>query len=522
PTHPDHGPLPLTPVMHELHQRGGLNALTGRFAQWVTVQVPADLRQDQLVAALQAVVDHHRILGARLVTEYGEGESGPHLDVPREVRGVSDRVSRVTATGLDEETLDWTIEDQAHAASERLDPRSGEMLRLVWFDRGPETPGRLLLAIHHLVTDAVSWQVVLSDLASAWRSTVVGRTPVLAPVTSSFRQYAHLLSSMAYDADRLAELDTWVRTLESVEESQPLLGNRALDSSRDTEGTQRQLRLSVPSDVTSALLTTLPDAFNAGVNDVLLAGLAAALDGWRLRRGLAPLPMLLNVESHGRRELTADTDVSRAVGWFTSMHPVRLDARQASPDDVRAGGADAGHLVKHVKEQLREVPGDGLGYGMLRFLNAATAPILADLPKPEIGFNYLGRVEPSSPGGGPGGAAANDWQLTGSTAMGGDADPGLPVMHVLETGGFVRERSDGPELVLLLTWPDRALDEADVRELGEGWRDMLGGLVAHASRPDVGGHTPSDLSLVTLTQGQIEEIESMFGDDEAQDGAHHG
>ncbi|MEC4021165.1 condensation domain-containing protein, partial [Streptomyces sp. H27-D2] len=180
---------------------------------------------------------------------------------------------------------------------------------------------------------------------------------------------------------------------------------------------------------------------------------------------------------------------SRTVGWFTSVHPVRLDAGPADIGEVRAGGAAAGRVVKRVKEQLRAVPGDGLGYGMLRYLNPETGAVLAGLPSAQIGFNYLGRFS------GRGG----EWQLT-QDGFGKGANGRAPVMHALEVLGMVHDVPGGPELTLSLAWPERILDEAEVQALLDGWAAMLAGFAAHASRPGSGGHTPSDFPLVELEQ----------------------
>jgi non-ribosomal peptide synthase protein (TIGR01720 family) len=253
----------------------------------------------------------------------------------------------------------------------------------------------------------------------------------------------------------------------------------------------------VPVDVTEALLTSVPSVFHAGLGDVLLAGLAAAVAEWRG----APGPVLVDVEGHGREPFASDVDLSRTVGWFTSVYPVRLDPGTAQAGRAREGGAAAGELIKRIKEQLRAVPADGLGYGVLRYLNATTAPALAALATPQIGFNYLGRF-----GGGTPAARPNDWQQLG---LGGDGDEDMPATHVLEAGGVVRDGRDGPELSVSLSWPRHLLDEAAVQELADGWVATLTGLAGHAAEPDAGGHTPSDFPLLALDQDQIEEFEQM-------------
>jgi non-ribosomal peptide synthase protein (TIGR01720 family) len=210
--------------------------------------------------------------------------------------------------------------------------------------------------------------------------------------------------------------------------------------------------------------------------------------------------VLVDVEGHGREPLASDVDLSRTVGWFTSVYPVRLDPGTQLAR-LREGGTAAGELIKQIKEQLRAVPADGLGYGMLRYLNTTTGPTLAALATPQIGFNYLGRF-----GGGARSAGPGDWRQLG---LGGDGDEDTPATHVLEAGGIVRDGPDGPELTVSLSWPRHLLAEDSVRELADTWLAILTGLAGHAAEPDAGGHTPSDFPLLALDQDQIEEFEQM-------------
>ena len=216
--------------------------------------------------------------------------------------------------------------------------------------------------------------------------------------------------------------------------------------------------------------------------------------------------MLVNIEGHGREPLTEGMDLSRTVGWFTGMYPVRLDPGAADLAEARAGGPVVGRVVKRIKEQLRAVPGDGLGFGMLRYLNPRTGPELAALPEPQIAFNYLGRFSAARPAGG-GAGGGEDWQPTGD-ALGGGADAGMAATHVLEATGLVHDLPGRPELGLSFTWPEQLLPASAVEALLAAWKSMLQGIAAHGSGPGTtGGSTPSDFSLVSLAQHQIDELE---------------
>ncbi|MFD4530469.1 condensation domain-containing protein, partial [Streptomyces sp. NPDC058470] len=317
----------------------------------------------------------------------------------------------------------------------------------------------------------------------------------------SFRHWARELAVQAESEETRAELPEWIRLLRDRD---PLLTPRPVDPARDVGATMCEVSVKIPIETTTALLTSVPAAFHAGIDDVLLTGLTAATAEWTRRRGQdLSSGILVDVESHGRIPLTEGMDLSRTVGWFTSTHPVRLGHGAMDFAGIRTGGPAAGGAVKRVKEQLRAVPGEGLGYGLLRYLNPETAPELAALPSAQIGFNYLGRFAAGAVGQGP----RKDWSLADEGGPGGGADGEIPVLHALEAMGVVHDLPEGPQLTLSLAWPRHLLDEKAVRALADGWAAMLTGLTNHTTVSG-GGHTPSDFSLITLDQSQIDDLET--------------
>ncbi|MGI5378894.1 amino acid adenylation domain-containing protein [Streptomyces sp. CA-251387] len=509
------GEVPWTPVMRELGER----VVSPGFAQWVVLGAPPDLTHEVLVAGTGALLTTHAMLRARVV-EGGRivvGEAGS-VDAEALVVRVDARDVAVDdldlAVGALADTLDAAADDfdpaaddldalAARAAREavgRLDPAAGVMLQAVWVDAGPERSGRVVLAVHHLAVDGVSWRVLVPDLGQACRAAAAGREPVLDPPVTSFRRWANLLAEQAVAPERTAELPQWTRLLDVAE---PLIGERALDPAVDTAATVHHASWTVPAPQAATLTATTPVLFHCGVHEVLLAALAAAVASGRADGDRV---LLVDVEGHGREPVDG-VDLSRTVGWFTRTHPVRLDLSGIDLNDARTGGPSSGSLLKAVKEQARTVPGDGLGHGLLRHLNPDTGPSLAALPAPQIGFNYLGRFTAGNRQGAPA-----DWQLTGE--IGGGADPDMPSTHTLEAGAVVVDTADAPELTLSLGWPSGVLDDAAARRLGQAWLDMLRGLAAHTAGPVAGGHTPSDFPLLDLAQSQIEELEAGFADDQ--------
>ncbi|POM24997.1 Tyrocidine synthase 3 [Actinomadura rubteroloni] len=474
---PGTGDVPLTPVMRELIDRAGAD-LPGA-VQSALVVTPADVDADRLAAAVQALVDRHDLLRARL--------DGDRLTVP-EPGAVTVAVTRVDAAGRD---LDALVRAESAAATERIDPRRS-LVAAVWFDAGPGAQGRLLLAVHHLAVDGVSWRILLPDLAEAYAGAE------LAPVPTSFRHWARTLAAQAGAPRRRAELPHWTATLGAAE---PPLGDRPLDPARDVGGTMFQIAVTAPDAATRGLLTSIPAAFNAGPDDVLLAALTVAFTEWRRRRGATgPRGLLVDVEGHGRVPLEDGADLSRTVGWFTGLHPVRLDAGPVDVARVRAGGPEAGEVIKAVKEQLRAVPADGLGYGILRHLDPETAPLLADAPAPQVGFNYLGRFTVSA-----GDETPSDWRPAG---LGGGSGDRTPAAHALEAGGMIEDLPSGPRLTLTLAWPRGLLAESAVRDLAALWTDVLTGMTAPTAATGA-HHTPSDFPLAEISQDDLDEFEAI-------------
>ncbi|SDM86807.1 non-ribosomal peptide synthetase [Allokutzneria albata] len=485
----DSGEFAPVPIMEWMRELG--DPFEG-YNQSVAVRTPKTASVDDLAKALRTVVDHHGALRMCLSTR--DARWSFTIAPPGQP---DDLLRRVDVAGLTDEEFTAVANEEGEAARLRLAPAEGVLLQAVWFDFGPDVAGRLLLVVHHLAVDGVSWRILLPDLASAWRAVVAGRTPSLDPVVTSVPSWSRRIAEQAQQ--RATELDLWRSALERPE---LLLGSRALDPKLDTVGTVRCLTTELSTEDTSALLTTVPAAFHAGINDVLLTGVALALGHWRGGNS----EVVLNLEGHGREDVVPGADLSRTVGWFTSLYPVRLDPGAADWAEVRAGGPVVGRALKSAKEQLRALPDNGIGFGMLRYLNPETARVLAPLPVPQVAFNYLGRFGGSSGGRGK----PVDWTQVDDVPTPRARDLDQAVSHTLEINAAAVDHADGPRLRVTWSWAGELLSEVDVARLAEAWLEALRGLVRHAEDPAAGGLTPSDLSF-GLDQDEIDELEAELG-----------
>ncbi|MFD6157260.1 amino acid adenylation domain-containing protein [Nocardia sp. NPDC060256] len=495
------GPMPLSPVGAFLMELGGD---AGKFAMSSLVELPLGIDEAGLAATLAAVLDRHDILRSRLV-DAGDGVV-LRVDSPGTV-DIFALIQRVDWTG------DWESADWHRAASEALDdalnklaPAAGVMARFVWFDAGAESAGRLLLVLHHFVVDGVSWRILLPDLAAAWSQVRAGRTPELPEMGTSVRRWSHALVEQAASEHRVAELPLWQEMLKTPD---PVLGSRPLDPEHDTMATVQTVRVDVPVAVTEVLLTSLPAVMRSGVDVGLLTGLAMALAQWRERRGVRDRSALVRLEGHGREEhLVPGADLSRTVGWFTSMFPLRIDVTGCDLGEAFSGGAAAGDALKAVKEQLLAVPDKGLGYGMLRYLNEDTAATLAGYADPQIGFNYLGRFSATDM---PEDLRGLGWnQVMNIDDLDTVGPVEMPALSALEINSFVTDTPQGPMLEAMLGFASKVLTAVEVSELAELWCAALTVLAEYAGRPDAGGLTPSDLALVSVGQKEIQGWETRY------------
>ncbi|MEU9029604.1 amino acid adenylation domain-containing protein, partial [Streptomyces sp. NPDC048383] len=488
-----YGEAPMTPMMGWFAELGSDRAA---FNQSAVLHTPAGLNFEALGRALGTVLDHHDALRLRVADDWTVTVPEPGSVT------AADCLTRYDATGLDDGTVRAAVTARAREARSRLDPTAGRMLLAVWIDRGPDRDGLLVLVANHLVIDGVTWRTVLPDLVTAYED------GTLAPVGTPWRHWARSLADLALDVRTEAQLDHWSTVLGGTP---PAL---RIDRTRDTHADAGQVTAELDAETTEALLTWVPGTVNAGINDVLLTAFAVAVADWRGGRGAkAGAPVVVDLESHGRHEdAVPGVELSRTAGWFTSMYPVLLD-----PAAGGSGSGVGGHIgaigsgtgsgpapalvpaLKAVKEQLRSVPGNGLGYGLLRHLNPAGRAVLAALPVPEFGFNYLGQI-----GQGAGEAAA--WSVAGADVAG--IDGAMPLAHPVDLNASARETPSGTRLLATWTYAAAVLAPEDVRELADAWFAALRRLVEEARRPDAAGLTPSDVTHPSITQAEIEHLEA--------------
>ncbi|MCB9417790.1 MAG: amino acid adenylation domain-containing protein, partial [Mycolicibacterium sp.] len=467
------GAVVATPIVRWLYEVDGP---VDQFNQTVVLQAPAGVDQADVETVLQAVLDRHGTLRLQ-VDDDGTGDWALSVPEPGSVRA-RDCLAAV----------DVLTEAAVIAARSRLDPAAGVVLRAVW----AEGTGQLALIIHHLAVDGVSWRILLEDINIAWAQHHSGQPIVLPTGGTSFAGWSTVLAKYAHADAAVRQVESW-RSVTAAPAALP-----HVEPCRDTYANAGQLSVSLDTGTTRRLLGEVPAAFHAGVQDILLIAFGLAFKEFLG----TDAPIGIDVEGHGRaEELVADeVDLSRTVGWFTAKYPVALSLGEISWEQVVAGEAPLGAVIKDAKEQLRALP-DGVTYGLLRYLNPDVALDAAD---PAIGFNYLGRL-------GTGELSDDLWRMDADaqSLLSAAAAIDMPLMHTVGLNAGTLDTESGPTLQASWTWATAALDDEQVDRLSRLWFDALGGICTHV-RNGGGGLTPSDILPAQLNQDQIDSLNRQF------------
>lgn len=460
------GPVPLTPIQHWFFEQP--LAVPHHWHHVLWLDEPADDGGAAFETALQVVVRHHDALRLRFVQEAGGWRSfhaAPDTPVS---------VEHVDLSPVPEHEQTAAMEATAAALFDRLDLAEGPMVQAARFTPGNGRPARLLLGIHHLVVDLVSWRILVEDLGAACAQHLRGEAITLPPRTTSFKAWSEALQAHAA-SDRLqAERPYWLAQS----------GDGRLPVDFDgvfTEASAAVHTATLDAEETRALLQDVPAAYPVQVEEVLLAALVQAFAPWT-----GTPELLVGLERHGREVIAESLDLSRTVGWFTAFFPVLLRAEaSAAPGDT----------LRSVKEQLRRIPGGGVGYGLLRYLgpDAALRQQLRDRPRPAVLFNYAGRA------GAPG---ADSGIFRSSRVLGVSRSPLNRRGHLLEINAFVED----DRLRLEWTFSTNVHRPVTIERLAGRHLALLRRLTAHGLSATPDGYTPSDFPEAGLSQAELDRF----------------
>lgn len=362
----------------------------------------------------------------------------------------------------------------ANELQSSLDIHRGPLIKLGLFKT--RDGDHLLIAIHHLLIDGVSWRIVLEDFEHAYQQVMDGQLVQLPEKTSSYQAWTDCLHSYASTSTLLKEKQYWLNM--KGKELLPLPKNQEI-MNRTWEKTQT-ISIQFTEAETDMLLKSAHQSYNTEPNDLLIAALGTTIQAFTGHDRVAVL-----MEGHGREDMFVELDITRTVGWFTTMYPVVLNLSRAQ---------DMAYHIKQVKETLRSIPNKGIGYGVLKYLTEFEEEQDRNfVMSPEISFNYLGQFD---------GDIDKGLFVQSSLPSGSAVGSGNTRECALDVSGLVLDH----KLTIHMTFHPEELGDVEIIKLLQNYRENLTAILTHCVEQEQTEATPSDLGHEDLSFEDLQTI----------------
>ena len=469
------GEVNLTPIQHWFFQQNQPNPQHWNHA--LLLEVKRDLDVNLLQDALQSLMLHHDMLRAN----FKKGPTGWQQFIEESPINTP-KIEHFNFANLSKEKQKHETKRITSELHTTLEIFGGDFIRIAYFDLGPMRNNRILFIIHHLVIDGLSWFILLEDIQMAYEQLKKGGPITLPEKSTSFKEWASLLKDYEESSELQKERNFWLEQFQV--EPNPL----PVDISPvgpNTEISSHTVSANLDQKNTHSLLHDVPGIYNTQINDVLLTALTQCFSEWTHSH-----EMFLTLEGHGREDIIDGVNLSRTVGWFTCLFPIKLELQEK---------ADVGLALRGVKEQLRRVPNHGIGYGIQRYGSKDCEMVdkLKSKPSPQILFNYLGQI---------------DLMLADSSMFCLDRElelsrsPENERNYVFEINTFIFKG----QLHVAWTYSKNSYTKATINKLSHRFIAFLQSIIDHCKSAETRGYTPSDFPDADLDQQELDDIIAEF------------
>ena len=470
------GKLELTPIQHWFFQQGQPNPNHWNHALSLETKFPLEIK------LLQEALHYLKVQNDVLRLRFVKTSAGWQQFISDSAKTPKIQCYDLSKLSYGEQVDE--IERVTSSLHTTLNIVEGKLLCLAYFDLGHDRNNRLLFIIHHLAVDGLSWLILLEDLQSAYTQLKKGESVVFPAKTTSYKQWASSLSEYAKSPASRNEWNFW---LNQTPVEPALLPHDISPGGTNTKNSTQTVTESLDQEKTQSLLHDVPGVYNTQINDVLLTALLHSLSEW-----IHSDKIWITLEGHGREDIIDGVNLSRTVGWFTTLFPVVLK---------HPGQTDIGQKLKMVKEQLRGIPNHGIGYGIQRYLGCTDRAFEHSRPNssPQILFNYLGQI---------------DLMLDDSSMFSLDRElvlsrcPEGQRNYLLEINAFIFNN----ELMVNWDFSTNIHKEATIRKLALRFGESLRSIISHCTSSSTKSYTPSDFPDAAVDQQELDDIIAEFSE----------
>ena len=460
------GKTEFTPVQSWLLEKN--YKYKNHFNQGIMLYKKEGFEEDIIRKIFSKLVEHHDAL--RMIIKNEEDS------IIQYNRGINGELYSLEVIDL-KDTADSTekIEKEANRIQESIDLENGPLFKAALFKT--RDGDHLLMVIHHLVVDGVSWRIILEDLATGYEQVLKQEEVKFKDKTHSFKFWADKLYAYANSKKLFEETKYWT----NIEDAnvKPIPKDKLIEVRKYED--KDTIKVELTNSETESLLKQVNKAYNTEINDILLTALGLAIKEWT-----GDSEILINMEGHGREEIIKNVDISRTIGWFTTLYPVVLNME---------GQRELSDYIKSVKENIRHIPEKGIGYGILKYITLPeNKESLRFNLKPEISFNYLGQFDQ-------------------------DLDTGIFEMSDMPIGECAGENTKMPycidmnsmvmegKLQLVITYNQCEYEKNTIEKVAKSFSEKLVGIIEHCKLKDYTEATPSDFTFKNFT---LDDFDSIF------------
>lgn len=472
------GESALTPIQQYFFESN--YKVPDHWNQTLLLKTRSDMRIDSLVQAVQHVLNHHDAFRQRFV----KVENGWECHYVDECFISKDVIKTIDLSNISEQEQLDAIEKEADILQNSLNLSEGPIVSVAYFNLGEGQSGRLLIISHHLAVDGVSWRILVKDMEQAYQQIELGKSVQLLTKTTSYKAWAELLNKRAQTSDLEKELEFWLDDIH-----QGMVQIPTDKQGENTEAFAESVTVWLGREQTEILVKVTPQAYSTKIQELLVAALGKTINDWSEGSTIQ-----VDVEAHGREQITEDINLVNTVGWFTSIFPLSLNLTK---------NMSSGEAIQYTKETMRKVPNGGIGYGMLRYL----APELIKermkmLPKSDVLFNYLGRFDELQ--------KESQWFTLASESVGRSRSLKNDLGYKLIVNGAIVNG----QLKLEWIYSQSLFEKETIHKVAETYMDYLQKLIEHCQDPQTGGYTPCDFPLAQIKQEGLDKLISQISQKE--------
>jgi non-ribosomal peptide synthase protein (TIGR01720 family) len=486
------GDIPLTPIQSWFFEKNLSNKNHYNQAFMLLVDLNS-INPLFLKKSIEFILLHHDALRCKYERVNGNTHiNWKQINLGSSQESISSVWSEIDLSSIADEELASVINNYSTNLQTSLNIEIGTLVKAALLNCGTYRPARLLIVIHHLVVDGVSWRILFEDLESSYKSLEKGCSIPSIPKTHSYQQWSNALLEYAKSGVIKEQVPYWTEIEEGAKRVMlPKDFDEEAKRNSNASG-YKDICVSLSEEETQSLLQRVPKAYRTEINDILLTALALAIGDWTGKYEVS-----LSLEGHGREDIGLGIDTSRTIGWFTTVFPVYLNVSSASKryneNNTSTSDIDLGEAIKTVKEELRRIPNKGIGYGVLSYLSGDSNKEDKTIShfRPSISFNYLGQWDNT---------LQKECAFTFASEFCGESvSKENKDSYILNINSEIRRGSFG----VSFSYSGACYRRQTIENIGGFFIERLKQIIKHCTSEGVHGYTISDFKAIDLSPNKL-------------------